>query len=244
MSKIWDTLEYQLSSDEMQSYATNQGNPKIKSQPQEVLDELGLSKVTVLEGKCSDKSKINVEIELALEQSELVPHVFVRVKGPDGKVIKDLTPKGPQSASTPIPDIIVKRKTKNRDSVTLDGKDLLKKIQTFANKYSKNLVSQKKGETEVYFEILQKELHDNLPPAAKLAIQENLHEHLGDGKFLREWFMRNEFKRVPIDLDKMDNLREYVRETNVGRYGHQYGTSVKINWAEKSFSIVSWSHND
>lgn len=105
---------------------------------------------------------------------------------------------------------------------------------------------------------LQIDLHEKLPPAAKLALNDNILQYIHEKDFvhLHKWFEKNGFftkgpngTELPIpevsEFKKMNSLGGWVISTKeIGRSRGVDGRSYVINWKDRCFETESWSSGD
>lgn len=228
MSRIWNTPQYQLSSDEDKRWATNKGYPR--------MDLMDIAKHVKAPTQKSVKVKTNIgEADVLVEPRmwKIEPKDLSRARFKDGNTVKTvwmIKGKSPDG----------KKSEWFTEQALADSEDM--------KEYAKELKHAQTKFFDDYFGKIALDLEKKLSPAAKKALKDNLADLILHKKFkeLRKWFIDNNFADVPEENEfkKLASLSGFVATSGSDNWGHTTGSAIGIDWNDKKFYSYGWSSDD
>ena len=237
---IWNTPEYKLASKEMQGWAfTHKGNYKSAvdaAKEQGVKVDGRTVKVKTNTGEMFD---VPVDMSLySIQPKASIKRAYATV---DGKRVSVYLVKG----TSP----------KNKSAQYFTYQDF-ERSEDFAT-LKKEISDAFEKDRNEHHEMLRKELAKSHPPLAKKASKElpALAKEDGAEQKIFDWFEKNGFDMHHL---KPSDLKSFIKElkdsghvtadfeisAHADSWGHQTGTSVQIDFANKKIGKYGWSSDD
>lgn len=213
MSQIWNTLEYQLSSQPTKTWATHQGYPQFKSTLFDNISYIGMNVQTSSNVILMDVPVQNKNGILAPDLPLINSHFMIKGKSINGKRSIFISYKDFYAN-----EAVIEMQNKMKDEISwliISHFDKLK--YQLLNKLSEAALDA---------------LCDGLQKMCDQGKVEELHE----------WFTEHNFTRIPsIEiLKEMKNIGSIPGESKVGNFNHIQGRNILVDWEKKVFENHSY----